>query len=73
MAAAAPADKAEGQVIRRVSAAPLEANKAASVPAIRPSLTRPHTSQPDAGNEETFPAGRAQKLVGIVHLVVPGF
>lgn len=44
MAAAAPADEVEGQVIRRVSAAPLEANNAALVPAIGPSQPRPHMS-----------------------------
>lgn len=34
----------EGQVIRRVSAVPLEANNAALVPAIGPSQPRPHMS-----------------------------
>lgn len=55
MVAAAPADKVEGQVIRRVSAVPTEAYNAALVPAIGPSQPRPHMSQLDAGNEETIP------------------
>lgn len=54
MVAAAPADKVEGQVIRRVSV-PMEAYNAALVPAIGPSQPRPHMSQLDAGNEETIP------------------
>lgn len=47
MAAAAPADEAEGQVIRRVSADPPEANNAALVPAIGPS--RAQTTHEQAG------------------------
>lgn len=55
MLAAAPADKVGGQVIKRVSAVPMEAYNAALVPAIGPSQPRPHVSQLDAGNEETIP------------------